>query len=255
MSTLGILLIVKNEGDKLDRCLKSVSSWSDQIVIVDSGSTDNTVDVAYRYTQDVYVHSDWQGFGRQRQIAQSYLITDWIFAIDADEIVSDELRDSIISIVGASEPALYRVNRLSSAFGKEIHHSGWSPDWIVRLYPRLMASYNSSLVHEKVVGSNGLKIRKLSGFLHHDTYDSLNHYSIKTTGYLKAWADERESKKTSSLTKALVHAFSCFIKMYFIKRGILDGRHGFILAWLAAHSTFYKYVDLWLREYQKKNES
>lgn len=252
MSTVGVLLIVKNEGKVLAKCLSSVASWADQIVVVDSGSDDDTLEIARSFTPDVYVYSEWPGFGKQRQIAQSYLNTEWVFAIDADEEVSATLQQSICDAVRRNEPALYRLNRLSSAFGKRISHSGWSPDWIVRLYPRLLASYNDALVHEKVVSDSVLANAKLSGHLYHDTYSSLSHYSSKTTGYLKAWADEREGQKPSSVSKALLHAMSCFIKMYLIKRGFLDGRHGFILAWLAAHSTFYKYIDLWLREYQKK---
>ena len=252
MSTVGVLLIVKNEGKMLAKCLSSVASWADQIVVVDSGSDDNTIEIARSFTSDVYVHSDWPGFGKQRQIAQSYINTEWVFAIDADEEVSEALQQSILAAVKLNEPVLYRLDRLSSAFGKRISHSGWSPDWIVRLYPREFASYNDALVHEKVVSDRSLGSKKLSGHLYHDTYSSLAHYSAKTTGYLKAWADDREGKKSSSVSKAISHALACFIKMYFVKRGFLDGRHGFILAWLAAHSTFYKYIDLWLREYQKK---
>ncbi|AEF53827.1 glycosyltransferase family 2 protein [Marinomonas posidonica] len=254
MSSIGVLLIVKNEEKCLDRCLKSVADWADQIVIVDSGSVDGTLDISKKYTNDVYIHSQWEGFGRQRQIAQGYLKTDWVFVIDADEEVSPELKRDIILTVGENSKKLYLVNRLSSAFGKRINYSGWSPDWIVRLYPRELAGYNDALVHEKVISDSSIDKGKLRGYLFHDTYSSLNHYSLKTTKYLKAWADEREGKKSSSISKSLLHAFSCFIKMYFIKLGFLDGRHGFILAWLAAHSTFYKYIDLWLREYEK-NES
>jgi (heptosyl)LPS beta-1,4-glucosyltransferase len=252
MANVGVLLIVKNEAKNIECCLKSVVEWADQIVVVDSGSSDETVELSKKYTDSVYIHDEWHGFGRQRQIAQSYLKTEWVFAIDADEVVSEELKKTICDAVQKNDHSLYYVNRLSSAFGKRIHHSGWSPDWIVRLYPRLKASYNDALVHEKVIASESLVNKKLNGYLFHDTYENLNHYSQKTTGYLKAWADDREGKKSSSISKAIIHASVCFIKMYLMKGGFLDGRHGFILAWLAAHSTFYKYIDLWLREYQKK---
>lgn len=251
MSTVGILLIVKNEGKKLFKCLESVSLWADQIVVVDSGSTDDTLEIARKFTNDVYVQDQWPGFGKQRQIAQNYLNTEWVFAIDADEVVSEKLQANICNVVAKNDHAAFSVNRLSSAFGRQIHHSGWSPDWIVRLYPRLEASYNDDLVHEKVILSDGLPKKKLKGYLYHDTYENLHHYSQKTVGYLKAWADEREGRKSSSVSKALLHAFSCFVKMYIFKLGFLDGRYGFILAWLAAHSTFYKYIDLWLREIKK----
>jgi (heptosyl)LPS beta-1,4-glucosyltransferase len=248
--TIGVMMIVKNEEKHLKASLESVVGWVDQIAILDSGSTDNTLNIAKRYTDLVYEKLDWEGFGKQRQVAQSYLSTDWVLVLDADEFVSPELKKEIQGIaLTSSLDICYQINRLTKAFGKYIHYSGWSPDWIVRLYPREKVGYNDALVHEKVIISDEMQVKKItSGLLYHDTYESLHHYINKTTGYLKAWADEREGKKKSGLGTALLHAFACFIKMYFIKRGFLDGRHGFILAWLGTHSTFVKYIDLWLRE-------
>lgn len=172
--------------------------------------------------------------------------------MDADEQVTPELKQSILKAVAEDKPnTLFQVNRLSAAFGKFIYHSGWSPDWIVRLYRTDYTQYNDSLVHEKVENQN-YAIQKLDGRLHHYTYEHLHHYINKTTGYLKAWTDEREGRKSAGLTTALTHAFASFIKMYIIKRGFLDGKHGFILAWLCMHSTFVKYIDLYLREQAKK---
>ncbi len=250
INTLGVLMIVKNEEKHLEKCLQSVSGWVDEIVILDSGSTDSTLDIANQYQSKVYQNLEWPGFGKQRQQAQSYMTSDWVLVLDADECVSPELKVLIQETVRTSSlDTCYQVNRLTKAFGKYIHYSGWSPDWIVRLYPREKAAYNDALVHEKVVFGNDIQVKKIKGgFLYHDTYENLHHYIKKTTGYLKAWTDQREGKKKSGLGTALLHAFACFIKMYFIKRGFLDGKHGFILAWLGMHSTFVKYIDLWMRE-------
>lgn len=251
-NTIGVLMIVKNESAHLAACLDSVKDWVDEIVIVDSGSTDDTAEIAARYTDKFYTNADWPGFGKQRQLAQSYITSDWILALDADERVTEELKQQIVMAVAKNETKTgYKINRLSSAFGKCIKHSGWSPDWILRLYRNQEAQYNDALVHEKVVYED-LKINKLDGYLLHDTYENLHHYINKTTGYLKAWSDQREGKKKSGLTTALTHAFASFFKMYFLKLGFLDGKHGFILAWLSTHSTFVKYIDLWLREQQGK---
>lgn len=249
-NTLGVLMIVKNEEKHLAKCLESVFGWVNEIIIVDSGSTDSTLDIAKKYQASIHQNLDWPGFGKQRQLAQSYMSSDWVLVLDADECVSSELKASIQKIVLSSDlDTCYEVNRLTKAFGKYIHYSGWSPDWIVRLYPREKAAYNDALVHEKVVVEQGIKLEKISeGILYHDTYENLHHYINKTTGYLKAWTDQREGKKKSGLGTALLHAIACFVKMYFIKRGFLDGKHGFILAWLGMHSTFVKYIDLWLRE-------
>ncbi|MBW3697605.1 glycosyltransferase family 2 protein [Vibrio sp. T187] len=253
--TLSVALIVKNESKHLRDCLKTVHDWVNEIVILDSGSTDNTKNIALEYTDKFFVNEDWQGFGTQRQIAQQYVTSDFVLWLDADERVTPELKEEIILAVEQSNPkTAYKINRLSDAFGKVINYSGWSPDWVTRLYKVNEGRYNDSLVHEKVVLNNDIDVQKLNGRLLHFTYDNLHHYINKTTGYLKAWTDEREGKKKSGLSTALTHALGCFIKMYILKRGFLDGKHGFILAWLATHSTFIKYIDLYLRSEQKKNE-
>lgn len=250
--TLGILMIVKNEAKKLATCLDSVQGWVDEIVILDSGSSDNTEEIAKRYTQNFYLNTQWEGFGKQRQLAQSYMTSDWIFVIDADEVITNELQDSILSSVKNNNSHIaYKVNRLTKAFGKFIYHSGWSPDWVTRLYHRESTHYDDALVHEKVLTSE-LKVEKLTGRLLHDTIDELSQYTQKTALYMKAWADQREKKKKSSLFSAISHGFFRFFKMYILKKGFLDGRHGLLLALLSANVVFTRYADLWLRQYNKK---
>ncbi|NGN99181.1 glycosyltransferase family 2 protein [Grimontia sp. S25] len=251
--TLAVALIVKNEAQHLNACLSSVAGWVDEIVILDSGSTDETEDIARRYTDKFYVSEDWPGFGIQRQRAQQYVTSDYVLWLDADERVTPELRTAILEATALpKDNTVYQINRLSSAFGQFIHHSGWTPDWLTRLYPTSLTTYNDALVHEKVIEVPKTQVKKLNGNLLHYTYDNLHHYIGKTTGYLRSWADEREGTKKSSLSKALIHAFAAFLKMYVLRCGFLDGRRGFILAWLTMHSTFVKYVDLWLREQKHK---
>lgn len=133
--TLAVALIVKNEEKHLQACLDTVKDWVDEIVLLDSGSTDRTEEIARQYTDKFYTNLDWPGFGKQRQLAQQYVTADYVLWLDADEQVTPELKESILHAVSANKPnVLYKLNRLSSAFGKFIYHSGWSPDWIVRLY-------------------------------------------------------------------------------------------------------------------------
>lgn len=242
-------LIVKNEAKNLPECLNSVS-WADEIIVLDSGSTDNTVAIAEKMGAKVYVNSDWKGFGYQRQLAQSYATSDWIFWIDADERVTEELKSSIITTINKSDNnIIYSVPRLSWVFGKFIRHCGWYPDPVMRLYPTNLTKYNDSLVHEKVQVNDGVSVKQLQGDLLHYTYDSLEHYLIKSAGYATAWADQRlDSGKKSSIAKGLLHAFGCFFRMYILKAGFLDGRHGLLLSILSAHSTFIKYADLWIKK-------
>ncbi|GAD80546.1 glycosyltransferase family 2 protein [Vibrio ezurae] len=256
MSTIGILLITKNAGKTLRECLESVSGWTDDIAILDSGSTDDTLSIAREYTSNIQSKHDWEGFGIQRQVAQTYLTTDWVLAIDSDEVVSDQLKNSIQNVIKQSDlNTCYSINRLTWAFGKFIRHSGWYPDRIVRLYPRTLTTYNDAQVHEKVELPKGHKVIELEGDLLHFTIDSLSQYTSKTNLYIKSWADQREGKKRSSLGKAISHAFFRFIKMYILKLGFLDGKHGLLLAILSANTVFTRYADLWVREESKKDKA
>ncbi|WCE29839.1 glycosyltransferase family 2 protein [Vibrio sp. SCSIO 43137] len=247
--TLAVALIVKNEADNLASCLESVSGWVDEIVILDSGSTDNTESVARKYTDKFYVNSDWPGFGQQRRIAQQYVDSDYVLWLDADERITPELKQSIQSAVNQNEAnTVYKINRLSWVFGRYIKHCGWYPDRVVRLYPTKLTQYNDALVHEKVEVNDSMKVENLNGDAIHYTYNDLHHYLMKSAGYAKAWADQRESRgKKSSISTGLIHALSCFVKMYIVKAGFLDGKQGLLLSILSAHSTFIKYADLWIR--------
>ncbi|NUY55331.1 MULTISPECIES: glycosyltransferase family 2 protein [Salinivibrio] len=252
-TTVAVALIVKNEAHNIDLCLQSVCNWVDEIVVLDAGSSDNTTEIAKQYTDKVYVASDWRGFGKQRQRAQSYVESDFVFWLDADERVTPELKKNILGVINDHQPnCVYYINRLSNAFGKEIKHSGWHPDWICRLYKTSETHYSDSLVHEHVVVPNTHKKIYLNGVLLHNTFNYLYEYTAKTNQYIKLWSDQREGKKSSSVSKALGHALFRFIKMYFLKKGFLDGRHGFILALLSANVVFTRYADLWLRDYVKK---
>lgn len=247
--TLTAVLIVKNEAANLAACLATLD-WADEIVVLDSGSTDNTEQLALAANARFYVNTDWPGFGKQRQLAQSYVKSDWIFWIDADERVTAELKDSIEKVL--ANPAsniVYSIPRLSWVFGRFIRHCGWYPDRVLRLYPTKLTQYNDSLVHEKVVIDDNIKVQNLTGDLLHYTYRDLEHYLVKSASYAAAWAEQRQLKgKKSSLSQGILHGAGCFLKMYLLKAGFLDGKQGFLLSVLSAHSTFVKYADLWIKE-------
>ncbi|WP_439243266.1 glycosyltransferase family 2 protein [Lonepinella sp. BR2474] len=249
MPTIAVAMIVKNESQDLAQCLDTVKDWADEIVILDSGSTDNTQEIAQSYGAKFYSNTDWQGFGKQRQLAQQYVTSDYVLWLDADERVSPELAQSIQTAVqNNAENTVYQINRLSTVFGREIRHSGWYPDYVVRLYQTDYAKYGDELVHERVHYPAAAKVEKLNGDLAHFTYKNVHHYLVKSAGYAKAWAEQRQAQgKTASLLDGVTHALGCFVKMYLLKAGFLDGKQGFLLAVLSAHSTFVKYADLWVR--------
>lgn len=247
--TLAVALIVKNEADNLQACLESVSGWVDEIVVLDAGSTDNTETIARQYTDKFFVNAEWPGFGPQRRLAQSHVESDYILWLDADERVTPELKQNIMDVLSSpKDNTVYSIPRLSWVFGRYIRHCGWYPDRVNRLYPTKLTQYNQDLVHEKVELSPEMKVQPLQGDLLHFTYNDLHHYLVKSAGYAKAWAEQREKRgKRSSIGQGLLHAIGCFLKMYVLRAGFLDGKQGFLLSILSAHSTFVKYADLWIR--------
>ena len=247
-ATIAAVIITKNEQDSLRDCLESLR-WVDEIIIVDSGSTDNTEAIAREYTEHFYVNAQWPGFGKQKQLAQSYATSDWVLAVDADERIDDTLRENILAMLeNPPQNTVYNLNELTWVFGRFLKHSGWYYRH-VRLYPNKLTQYNDNLVHESVIIPQGCQIAELDGDILHYSYQNLNHYLVKSAGYAKAWADQRQARgKKASLSQGIIHAIGCFLKMYVLKRGFLDGKQGFLIALLSAHSTFVKYADLWARE-------
>lgn len=253
IQTLAAVLIVKNEAENLHECLTFLSGLVDEIVILDSGSSDNSAEIAAKFNARFFVNEDWEGFGKQRQRAQAYVQSDWVLWIDADERVTPELHRSISAVMqNPDSNTIYSISRLSWFLGRFMHHGSWHPDWVLRLYPKELTNYDDALVHEKVLIPSATEIKKLDGDLLHFTYKDMEHYLIKSAKYARMWACQRfEKGKTASITQAVIHALSRFLKIYVIKCGLLDGKQGFLLAILSAYSTFVKYIMLW--ELNKKN--
>lgn len=244
MPSVSAVLIVKNEAPKLPDCLKSLT-WADEIVVLDSGSSDSTCAIAAEFSAKVFVNADWQGFGVQRERAAQLATGDWIFMIDADERVTPELQASILAAVQQAS-AIWSVNRLCWCFGRFIRYSGMHPDWVPRLYPRDQALYDATRVHERLINTQHLPEQKLSGHLLHYVYDSIRHQQQKAAHYAEEWAIQRaQAGRKVSLTSAVLHALACFLRMYIFRLGFLDGKQGFLLALLLSQSTFAKYAELW----------
>lgn len=248
MPTLSVYIICKNEALSIRECLESVT-WADEIVVLDSGSTDNTLDIAKQFTDKVYVNEDWQGFGIQKQRAQSFATGDWLLTIDADERVTPELKKDIQTIVSHNDQSkVYAVPILPNVFGHFLRHGGWYPAHKIRLYPRAIGQYGNQKVHEKMEFTQPVETINLKNDLLHYTYRDLEHYLVKSANYASAWAEQRQlCGKKSSLLNGVLHGVGCFLKIYVIKAGFLDGKYGFLIALLSAHSTFVKYADLWIR--------
>lgn len=251
--SISAVLIVKNEERKLAACLDSLA-WADEIVVLDGGSVDRSQAIAEAAGARVSVRTDWSGFGEQRRRAEELARGDWIFMIDADERVTPELRDSILQAV-TQGPAIYKANRLCWCFGRFIRHSGMHPDWVPRLYPRGRAQFDSTRVHERLCNPHRLPERRLEGVLLHYVYDNPSHQIRKAGHYAREWARERaERGRRASLVAAFGHGGFCFVRMYLLRAGFLDGRAGLLLAILLAQATFAKYAELWAYGRQLQSE-
>ncbi|UVV72903.1 glycosyltransferase family 2 protein [Pantoea agglomerans] len=241
---LSVVMIAKNEAELLPDCLASVS-WADEIIVLDSGSHDSSVDIATQAGAKVYLNDDWQGYGIQRQRAQHYATGDMILMIDADERVTPELRAAIEQVlVAPPSRTVYSLGRSNLFLGRFMRHSGWYPDRVMRLYPRTFR-YNDNLVHESLQ-SDGAKVVALPGDLQHLTCRDLIAFQRKQLAYAEAWATERHRRgKRCSLFSLFSHTLGAFMKTLLLRAGFLDGKQGWILAVVNAQYTFNKYSALW----------
>jgi len=241
---LSVVMIAKNEAELLPDCLASVS-WADEIIVLDSGSSDDSVEIATQAGAKVYRSDDWQGYGIQRQRAQHYATGDMILMIDADERVSPELRAAIEQVlVAPPSRTVYSLGRSNLFLGRFMRHSGWYPDRVMRLYPRTFR-YNDNLVHESLQ-SDGAPVVALPGDLQHLTCRDLITFQRKQLAYAEAWATERHQRgKRCGLFSVFSHTLGAFVKTLLLRAGFLDGKQGWILAVVNAQYTFNKYSALW----------
>ncbi len=244
---ISAVLITKNAGPDFRKCLDSLT-FADEIVVLDSGSTDDTVSVAENSGARVFRSEDWPGFGVQRQRAQEHARGEWLFWIDTDEVVTAELAESIQNaVVQNPQQTVFQIKRLSWFFGRFIRHSGWYPDKVVRLYRRGEYGYDDALVHEKV-NCPGARVETLGGDLLHYTATNFAEYMVKSVRYAEDWAEGRARRgKRASLFSACTHSAGAFVRKYLVQRGFLDGRHGFLLAATTAIYAFNKYSALWIK--------
>lgn len=245
MSTsLSVIVITCNESARLRACLESVA-FAGEVVVLDSGSTDDTVAIARSMGARVSQSADWPGFGPQKNRALDLATGTWVLSIDADERVTARLREQIEAAVAGGKFDAYSVGRRSSYCGQYMNHSGWYPDRVLRLIRRGSARFSNALVHEALQFHG--PIGRLEGELLHESYPDLESVLDKVNRYSTAGAQALHHEGVKgSLGKALAHGLWAFVRTYLLKRGFLDGRLGLALAISNAEGTYYRYLKLWL---------
>lgn len=267
--TITAVIITQNEERNIGRCLQSLQGVADEIVVVDSGSTDATESIC-REAGARFEHHGWEGFAEQKNYANSLATGDWILSIDADEALSEELRKSIIKIKeeeaeregarGAAEGLTavsgfklqvsgghkaYSINRLTNYCGHWIRHCGWYPDWCCRLWRKGDAIWEG-IVHEELRFVGEVRHERITGDLHHYSYYNVAEHASRLAKYAKLGAEKyhEKGKRCGAMSIMLRPAWT-FIRNYFLKGGMLDGWAGFVVCRMEAMYTMTKYAELY----------
>lgn len=240
---LSAVIITYNEERNIARCLDSLSGVADDIVVLDSFSTDNTKEICSKYNVN-FIQSEWLGYSETKNLANTKAKFDWILSVDADEALSENLKTSILNAKEKSKTSNYKFNRLTNYCGKWIRHSGWYPDCKFRIFDRREAKWKG-MIHETLENKSGKEPELLKGDLLHYSFYNIDEH-VKKADYfstISAKARFENGEKTNFLL--LAHAFQIkFCKHYFIKLGFLDGFYGFVIAMVSGYAAFLKQAKL-----------
>lgn len=251
-------IIAFNEAKNIAAAIESVA-FADEILMVDSGSTDSTREIASSLGAKVLTQ-EWLGFARQKQFAVDRAAHDWILSLDADERFSNELKSEIINLKSLAENDLedgYKIPRLSFYMNRAIRHGGWYPDWQMRFFNRRKGAWKDVLIHESFQIRGGGTVGKLGGdILHYSVENAAHHNRMIAERYAPLAARQMfEGGRTTSPLKVSTAGLAAFLQTYIIKLGFLDGFAGFCIARFAAHHAFLKHLLLWEMQKSAKTKA
>ena len=238
---ISVTILTKNSEKYLSEVLAALRSF-DEVLIYDTGSQDQTLQIAKQYPNVTIQNGPFIGFGPTHNTASGRAKNDWILSIDSDEVVTAELAQEICKL-SLNPLSVYSFPRNNYYNGKWIKWCGWHPDRVLRLYNRTQTQFTNDQVHERVI-SDGLKHVFLHAPIKHYSYASTSDFLNKMQSYSDLFATQNRGRKKSSVCKAVLHGSFAFIKSYVIKRGFLGGREGFIISVYNANTAFYKYLKL-----------
>jgi glycosyltransferase involved in cell wall biosynthesis len=242
---VSVTIITRDEGANIDACLASVA-WADEVLVVDCGSTDRTVEIARGRGARVIV-KDWPGYGAQKNFAAAEAANDWILSVDADERVTPELEGEIRATLAANPAgAGFRVPRVTWHLGRWIRTTDWYPDYQLRLYDRRRARWKERRVHESVTADG--PVGQLKHDLQHYAYRDITHHHETMDRYTTLAAEDMyASGRRAGFVDLALHPPAAFLRNYVLRRGFTDGMPGLIISAMNAHYVFLKFAKLWAK--------
>ena len=244
MKRITAAIITFNEERNIERCIKGLIGCVDEIVVLDSFSTDRTKDICHQY--DVrFIQKEWEGYAKTKNTLNDIIDSEYIFSIDSDEVPDSILKEEINRIKEDDSNGIYVLNRRTNYCGKWIKYCGWYPEYKNRIFPNGMASWKGDYVHEFLSFDSSIKLHRLKGHLEHYSYYSYSEHKARANKYALLSAKQYFNEKRSVFwLQAEISASLKFLIIYIIKRGFLDGISGFQIAWISAVSNRLKYKEL-----------
>jgi glycosyltransferase involved in cell wall biosynthesis len=252
MRKISAVIITYNEEKNIGRCIDSLQGVADEILVVDSFSTDRTPEIVAERGA-VYLANPFGGHIEQKNFAMAQARYDYILSLDADEALDDPLRRSILAIKNDWQADGYTMNRRTNYCGQWIWHCGWYPDRKLRLWDRRKGRWGGVNPHDEVLMENGAKTLHISGDLLHYSFYSISQHLGQVNYFTDIMAKAQfEAGKRSNVLKVVISPVLKFIKSYLLQLGFLDGYYGLVICTISAHASFIKYAKL--REYQKSKD-
>lgn len=235
------MICTKNEEKNILRCLKAVQRIADEIIIFDSGSQDQTENICLNIPNLKFFKTQWLGFSKTKNKANEMATGEYILSLDADEVLSDEVQNEILSLKN-NLTGVYQINRLTNYCGQWIYHSGWFPDRHPRLFPKEGCYWSEDLVHEKLIFHDDLKVSNLSGIVYHYSIHELSDHFKKINSYTTLSAAQMSHKSKFIFPfKMIINPIFRFFRHYVVKKGFLDGLAGFKISLFSAYAVYLKY--------------
>lgn len=244
MTQISAVVITFNEELNIGRCIESLISVADEIIVIDSFSSDKTKEICSQYPIQ-FIQIEWMGYSETKNYGNSLARYNYILSIDADESLSYALQDEIKLLKTKKIEGVYDINRITNYCGKWIRHGGWFPDWKLRLFPKEYCNWNSSIVHEELECVINLSYSRLNGLLEHYSYYSFEQHQEKADKYSILTAQKYFSQnRKSSFLNPILSGVTRFLSMYILRLGFLDGSSGYKIAIISAKSNYLKYKEL-----------